>query len=96
MKTKPNPRDSKNLGATKSGAVPSHRNRSKDFARPGDKVKVNLAKQEYKGTIIETPIDEKGIILLKLETGYNIGIKKKDIINADDCLVFNDRIPLFF
>ncbi|MFW6233394.1 MAG: Glu-tRNA(Gln) amidotransferase subunit GatD [Nanoarchaeota archaeon] len=45
----------------------------------GDEIKIYLSKKEYKGVLLETP--EKGIILLKLNTGYNIGINKKDIFN---------------
>lgn len=49
-------------------------------ANPGDYVEVSLVKEEYKGTFLETPEDEKGIILLKLDSGYNIGIDKSKIL----------------
>ncbi len=50
-------------------------------AKPGDKIKIILPKTEYKGVLIETPELEKGIILLKLDSGYNIGLNKKDILD---------------
>lgn len=49
---------------------------------PGDYVEVSLVKKNYKGFLIEIPRDEKGILLLKLDSGYNIGFKKKDILDV--------------
>ena len=48
---------------------------------PGDYIEISLIKKEYKGTLLEDPKDEKGIILLKLNSGYNIGFRKKDILD---------------
>ena len=48
---------------------------------PGDYIEISLIKKEYKGTLLEVPKDEKGIILLKLDSGYNIGFRKKDILD---------------
>ena len=53
----------------------------KTDARPGDYVEVALMQKEYKGTLLESPKNEKGIVLLKLDSGYNIGIVKKEIRN---------------
>jgi glutamyl-tRNA(Gln) amidotransferase subunit D len=50
---------------------------------PGDLIKVFFGKKDYSGTLMEAPKDEKGIILLKLDSGYNIGFNKKDIINIE-------------
>ncbi|MBU3907294.1 MAG: Glu-tRNA(Gln) amidotransferase subunit GatD [Nanoarchaeota archaeon] len=47
----------------------------------GDYVKVKLVKEEYLGILLEAPKDEKGIILLKLDSGYNIGLDRKKILN---------------
>ncbi len=47
----------------------------------GDYVEVSLIKKEYKGILLEVPKDEKGIILLKLDSGYNLGFRKKDILD---------------
>ena len=44
---------------------------------PGDFVRLATIKEELEGTILET--SEPEIILLKLKSGYNIGIKKEDI-----------------
>ena len=49
-------------------------------AKPGDEVKVSLYKQEYNGILLESPESEKGIVLIKIGSGYNIGFNKKDIL----------------
>jgi glutamyl-tRNA(Gln) amidotransferase subunit D len=49
-------------------------------ARSGDLVEVHLIKTIYEGTLLESPENEKGIILLKLGNGYNIGFNRKDIL----------------
>jgi glutamyl-tRNA(Gln) amidotransferase subunit D len=51
----------------------------KSIAQPGDLVEIHLTKIIYEGTLLESPESEKGIVLLKLGTGYNIGFNKKDI-----------------
>ena len=50
--------------------------------KPGDYVEVSLPKKNYRGFFLETPSDEKGIILVKLDSGYNIGFNKKDILGV--------------
>jgi len=45
----------------------------------GDYVKIVLMKKEYEGILLENP--EPGIILLKLDSGYNIGFNKKDVLD---------------
>jgi len=52
----------------------------KIIAKPGDLVEVHFGKVIYEGIFLESPESEKGIILLKLENGYNIGLNKKDIL----------------
>ena len=49
-------------------------------ARAGDLVEVHLTKTIYEGILLETPESEKGIVLLKLGSGYNIGFNKKDVL----------------
>jgi len=49
-------------------------------ARPGDYVEVHLTRKIYEGVFLEVPEGEKGIVLLKLDSGYNIGIKKKEVL----------------
>ena len=51
--------------------------------KPGDLIEVSLVKNSYKGTFLESPKDEKGIFLLKLDSGYNIGLNKKDILDIE-------------
>lgn len=48
--------------------------------QPGDYVRLRLAKEEIDGQIIESP--DNNILLLKLKSGYNIGILKENILAA--------------
>ena len=50
----------------------------KSKAVSGDYVEVHLTRQIYEGRLLENP--EPGIILLKLDSGYNIGFNKKDVL----------------
>lgn len=50
-------------------------------AEPGDLVVVKTGKEEREGRLLESY--KSGIILLKLDSGYNIGIKKEDIVGID-------------
>jgi glutamyl-tRNA(Gln) amidotransferase subunit D len=45
----------------------------------GDLIEINFSKVSYQGTFINSPIEENGIILLRLSSGYIIGFNKKDI-----------------
>ncbi|OYT36892.1 Glu-tRNA(Gln) amidotransferase GatDE subunit D [Candidatus Pacearchaeota archaeon ex4484_71] len=49
-------------------------------ANPGDLVEVHLSKVIYEGILLESSKSESKIVLLKLGTGYNIGLNKKDIL----------------
>ena len=49
--------------------------------QPGDFVEVHLTKVIYEGILLESPKDERGVLLLKLDSGYNIGLRKKDILD---------------
>ena len=46
----------------------------------GDYVEIHLSKIIYEGVLLQTPESEKGAVLLKLDSGYNIGFNKKDIL----------------
>lgn len=47
-------------------------------AKPGDKVKITTPDGEFEGTLLPRPeLLQKDIIVLKLKTGYNIGIEAK-------------------
>ena len=52
-----------------------------DKPQPGDYVEIHLTKEIYEGILLETPESEKAIVLLKLDSGYNIGFKKKDVLD---------------
>jgi glutamyl-tRNA(Gln) amidotransferase subunit D len=55
----------------------------KSKAVPGDYVEIHLTKLIYEGILLESPETEKGIVLLKLDSGYNIGFNKKDILKIE-------------
>ena len=57
-------------------------------ANTGDYVKVVLAKKEYEGVLLENP--EPGIVLLKLDSGYNIGLNKKNILEIKTVKKFSE------
>ena len=44
---------------------------------PGDKVEIILGREKKQGILLESY--DRGILLLKLDSGYNIGFKKEDI-----------------
>ena len=52
----------------------------KTDAKSGDYVEIHLTRIIYEGILLESPESEKGIVLLKLDSGYNIGFNKKDIL----------------
>jgi glutamyl-tRNA(Gln) amidotransferase subunit D len=52
----------------------------KTTAKPGDYVEIHLTKLIYEGILLESPETGKGTVLLKLDSGYNIGFNKKDIL----------------
>jgi len=67
----------------------------KQNASPGDLIEVHFGKIVYEGVFIESPESEKGIILLKLENGYNIGFNKKEIIKIKVLKKFSEKKDKF-
>lgn len=51
----------------------------KNQANSGDFVEVHLTHKIWEGILLDVPASEKGVVLLKLINGYNIGFKKKDV-----------------
>jgi glutamyl-tRNA(Gln) amidotransferase subunit D len=49
-------------------------------AEIGDYVELHLSRKIYDGVLLEVPKSEKGVVLLKLDNGYNIGFNKKDVL----------------
>jgi len=47
----------------------------------GDKVKISTVKETIEGTLLESP--DADLYLIKLKSGYNIGIKKEDVVNIE-------------
>ena len=60
-------------------------------AKSGDYVEVFLIKKSYKGFLLESPETDKGIIILKLDSGYNIGLNKKDILEIKRLKKFSEK-----
>jgi glutamyl-tRNA(Gln) amidotransferase subunit D len=56
---------------------------------PGDYVRLRLALKEEDGTVIESP--DNSIVLLKLKSGYNIGIPKENILASRILKKFNEE-----
>lgn len=56
---------------------------------PGDEVKLRLALEEIEGRALESA--DSGIVLLKLKSGYNIGIPKENILGAKVVKKFKDE-----
>jgi len=56
---------------------------------PGDYVKLRLAKKEIEGTFLESY--DKDIVLLKLKSGYNIGISKENILDSKIIRKFKEK-----
>src|SRR3989344_5612020 len=48
--------------------------------KPGDRVKLRLAREEVEGIILESY--DKDVVLFKLKSGYNIGILKENILDS--------------
>jgi glutamyl-tRNA(Gln) amidotransferase subunit D len=63
----------------------------KDNAKPGDLVEVHFGKIIYEGVLLESPESEKGLILLKLGNGYNIGFNKKEILKIEVLKKFSEK-----
>ena len=67
----------------------------KQNASPGDLIEVHFGKIVYEGVFIESPESEKGIILLKLGNGYNVGFNKKEIIKIKVLKKFSEKKDKF-
>lgn len=52
----------------------------KTTAQPGDYVQIHLTREIYEGSLLESSEAEKGVILLKMDSGYNLGFNRKDVL----------------
>lgn len=68
-------------------------NMEKTNAVPGDYVELSLVNRDYQGMLLETPESEKGIVLLKLDSGYNIGFVKKEVIEVKVLKSYGAQAP---
>ena len=66
-----------------------------DKYQPGDYVELIFLKRTYKGIVLEVPESEKGILLLKLDSGYNVGFNKKDILEIKVLRKIQERKDTF-
>lgn len=64
-------------------------------ASPGDCVEIHLSKIIYEGILLESPQSEKGVVLLKLDSGYNIGFNRKDILKIQVLKKFQENKEKF-
>ena len=48
--------------------------------QPGDKIKIRSKSRMWEGYVLQSPYPE--IILLKLKSGYNIGIRENEILSV--------------
>ena len=55
-------------------------NMEKTNAQIGDYVEIHFSKLIYEGILLQSPEDEKSLVLLKIDSGYNIGFNKKDVL----------------
>ncbi len=62
-----------------------------DKLKSGDYVEVFLIKRSYKGILLENSGDDKGVLILKLDSGYNIGLIKKDILEVKLIKKFSEK-----
>src|SRR3989344_6564418 len=60
--------------------MPERKRLAYTLPKPGDYVEIHLSKIIYEGVLLEVPENEKGVVLLKLDSGYNIGFNRKDIL----------------
>ncbi|MBI2663872.1 Glu-tRNA(Gln) amidotransferase subunit GatD [Candidatus Woesearchaeota archaeon] len=49
------------------------------MAKPGDYVEVTTSEESIKGILLESPELDKDVVIVKLDSGYNIGIDKKKV-----------------
>ena len=57
--------------------------------KPGDKISLRLALEELNGTVLESP--DTSSILLKINSGYNIGIRKENILGFKIVEQYSER-----
>ena len=61
-------------------AHPSHETHA---PKPGDRVRLTTDKESIEGTLLPTPHYQQGMVVLKLDTGYNIGIEQAKVRSLD-------------
>ena len=61
-------------------------------ASPGEIVEIKTSKETIAGTLLES--HEPGLILLKLKSGYNVGILKEDVLSTKVTKLAEKKQPL--
>ncbi len=64
-------------------------------SKPGDLIEVHFGKLIYEGVLLESPESEKGLILLKLGNGYNMGFNRKDALKIKVLKKFSEKEKKF-
>ncbi len=49
--------------------------------KPGNKIKIKTVKEIIEGRLLESP--QANLYLIKLDSGYNIGVKKEDVVSIE-------------
>ena len=49
------------------------------MAKPGDRVKVETREKTIEGILVPSPEAEEDVVFVKLDSGYNVGVDKKNI-----------------
>ncbi len=61
-------------------------------AQSGDRIRIKTSDSEYEGMLMPRPdILEKGVVVLKLDSGYNIGIDENTVEKIDVLLKFEPK-----
>jgi len=53
----------------------------KNEAQSGDRVEIHLSKEIYEGFLLES--EDSGIVMIKLDNGYNIGFNKSEVLKIE-------------
>lgn len=59
------------------------REKSSGECRPGDMVRITTAEKTFTGILMPTPSYEGNTVVLKLDNGYNIGIRAENIVKME-------------
>lgn len=59
--------------------------------KPGDLVRFRLAREELEGTLLQSY--DSSVVLVKLSSGYNVGIPKEHVLDSEVIQVYSAKTP---